>query len=187
MRPPRPRRRGEARHAGREQERAVGLAEPRRGGVFEGEGAVADDAGGVGPDIGRRRQVQAADPQVPLRRDRKRPHDRQIAAGPSPFERGRVKPFDASGGVRVDVFGALAIEEVGQVGRDGDDGLGAAPDEAEDLGDLPRLGVAYEDRQNFERRRQHGLQHHEMHLERMLAGEGPARRRTAARASARRP
>ncbi len=70
-------------------------------------------------------------------------------------------------------FRASAIEEMRQVGRDGDDRLRTAPDEAKSLRHLARLGVANEDRQDLERGRRHGLQHHQMHFERMFACEGP--------------
>ena len=59
-----------------------------------------------------------------------------------------------------------------QVGGDGDHGFRSAPDEPQRLGDPARLGFADENGQDFERRRQHRLQHHQMHFERMFAGEG---------------
>ena len=68
---------------------------------------------------------------------------------------------------------ARAVEKMRQVGRDGDDGLRTLPDEAKSPGDLTRLGVADENRENLERLRQHRLQHDEMHFERMFARERP--------------
>ena len=90
-----------------------------------------------------------------------------------PSSDGASSSLDPTPGVGVDRLRARAVEEMRQVGRDGDDGLRPAPDEAKRLRDPARLGVADEDRQDLERRRQHRLQHHEMHFERMLAGEGP--------------
>ena len=64
-----------------------------------------------------------------------------------------------------------------QVGGDRDDRLRSAPDGAQRLGDVMRIGVADEDGNDLERGRQHRLQHHEMHFERVLAGERPRDRR----------
>ena len=146
---------------------------PRRGGVFEGESAVADDARRVGADVGGSRQMQAAHPHVALGGDFERAFDGQEAAGPAPVERWRVERLDAPGGVGVDRLGAASVEEMRQVGGDRDHRLRPAPNQAQGLGDIMRIGVADENGNDLERGRQHRLQHHEMHFERMLARERP--------------
>ena len=74
--------------------------------------------------------------------------------------------------VSIDV-GASLIEKMRQVGRDCDHRLRAAPDPAQRLGDRVGIGVADQNGDDFERRRQHRLQHHQVHFERMLARERP--------------
>ena len=160
-------------HAGREQKFAIGLGEPRRGGIFERESAVADDPRRVRADVGRSRQMQAAYAHVALGGDIERAPDGQEAAGSAPVERLCVQRLNPSGGVGVDRFGGSSIEEMREVGGNSDDRLGAAPDGAQRRGDIMRSGVADEDRNDLERGRQHRLEHHEMHFERMLAGERP--------------
>ena len=118
-------------HAGREQKFAIGLGEPRRGGIFERERAVADDPRRVGADVGRSRQMQAAYAHVALGGDFERAPDGQEAAGPAPVERLCVKRLDPPGGVGVDRFGGSSIEEMREVGGNGDDRLRAAPDGAQ--------------------------------------------------------
>ena len=90
-----------------------------------------------------------------------------------PSSAGGVQRLDAPGGVGIDRSGASLIEKMRQVGRDRDDRLRSAPDPAQGLGDTTGIGVADQNRDDFERRRQHRLQHHEMHFERMLAHERP--------------
>ncbi len=131
-----PRGRGERRHAGGEEQRAVRLLKSGRGGVFEGEGAIADDARGVRPDVGRGGEVQPAHSEVPFGCYGERAHDRQIAASPPAFERVGVERLDPAGGVAVDVLCAGAVEEVRQIGRDRDRRLRPAPDETQGLRDL---------------------------------------------------
>ena len=58
-----------------------------------------------------------------------------------------------------------------QVGGDRDDRFRSAPDAAQGLRDAAGIGVADQYGDDFERRRQHRLQHHEVHFERMLAHE----------------
>ena len=70
-------------------------------------------------------------------------------------------------------LGASLVEKMRQVGGDRDDRLRPAPDPAQGLGDPMRIGVADQDGDDFERRRQHRLQHHKVHFERMLAHERP--------------
>ena len=117
--------------------------------------------------------MQAARPQVALGGDFQRALDGQEATGPAPFERRRVKSLDPPGGVGVDRFGAASVEEVRQVGGDRDRRLGPAPNHAQRLGDIMRIGVADQNGNDLERRRQHRLQHHEMHFERVLARKRP--------------
>ena len=62
--------------------------------------------------VGRGREMEAADPQIPLRRDLERPHDREIAASPAAFQRGRVEGLDAPPCVQIDFLGRLAVEEM---------------------------------------------------------------------------
>ncbi len=117
--------------------------------------------------------MQAADPEVALGGDGQRAADRQVTAGPPAFERAEVEGLDAPCGVVVDRAGARLFEEMRQVGRDRDDRLRSAPDQPQRRGDLVRRRVADQDRQDFKRGRHHRLQHHQMHLERMLADERP--------------
>ena len=117
--------------------------------------------------------MQAARPQVALGGDFQRALDGQEATGPARFDRRRVKSLDPPGGVGVDRFGAASVEEVREVGGDRDRRLGPAPNHAQRLGDIMRIGVADQNGNDLERRRQHRLQHHEMHFERVLARKRP--------------
>ena len=169
----RPRRHADRAHTGRKQTLAISLPEPRRGRVFKRESAVADDARGVGADVRRCRQMQAGRPHIVLGCDLERRLEGQEAASAPPVERGGVERLDAPGGVGIDRLGAALVEKMRQVGGDRDDRLRSAPDPAQRLGDSMGIGVADQHGDDFERRRQHRLEHYQMHFERMLAHERP--------------
>ncbi len=117
--------------------------------------------------------MQAGRPHVALGGDLERAFDGQEAASATAIERGGVERLDAPAGVGIGRLGPFLIEKMRQIGRDRDDRLRPAPDPAQRLGDNVRIGVPDQNGHDFEWRRQHCLEHDQMHFERMLARERP--------------
>ena len=160
-------------HAGGKQTLAIGFGKPRRGRVFERESAVADDPRRVRAGVRRRREMQAAHPHVALGGDLERALDRQEAAARRPSS-AAASSVSIRRAVSESIDSALVRSRKCDRSDETAITVSGPPQtrrkaSATDL----RIGVADQDGDDFERRRQHRLEHDQMHFERMLAGERP--------------